>query len=232
MQDTAKYFDAESAAWSARYDASPHFRTRLETTLGWIAAHPGPLDLLDYGCGSGVLLRALAPLGHRLTGVDVSEGMLAAARETLSGVPGDVRLEQVDAPHAEYAARTYDGVTCLGVVEYVDDAEAFLARVAGLVKPGGFLIVSYPNRASLLRKFERAVFRHARLFRALGLFGHLTGPDSYLHVQRHQFTLAGMSSRLAAHGLRLYQHKHHVAPGPLQSLALLGMTTIAEFRKA
>lgn len=230
-QDIAAYFDAESSAWSERYAESPHFRERRDTAISWIAAHGGPLDLLDYGCGSGVLLKALAPKGHRLCGVDVSEGMLEAARKNLLGL--DVSLEAVDS--AGHASRQFDGVTCLGVIEYVPDAESLLHRLGDRVRGGGFLILSFPNRGSLLRKLEATIFRLRGPLGRLGLFRSLTGPESYLHLQRHQFTLGEVASILRAQGFSPVRKHVHVAPGLLRRFAgspMIGMTIIAEFVRA
>lgn len=229
-KDIAAYFDGESSAWSERYSESPHFRERRDTALSWIAAHGGPLELLDYGCGSGVLLKALAPKGHRLCGVDVSPGMLDAARKNLAGLT--VTLETVEG--VVHASRQFDGVTCLGVIEYVPDAEALLHRLGDRVRGGGFLILSFPNRGSLLRKLEAAIFRLRGPLGRLGLFKSLTGPESYLHLQRHQFTLGEVAAILRAQGFSPVRKHLHVAPGSMRCLAgspLVGMTIIAEFTR-
>jgi 2-polyprenyl-3-methyl-5-hydroxy-6-metoxy-1,4-benzoquinol methylase len=229
-RNTNTYFDGESEAWSARYTRSRHFQARLRTAMEWIGAHGGPLSLLDYGCGSGVLLRELAPLGHRLTGVDASDGMLASARKDLSGV-AEVTLERAGDAAAAHTSQHFDGVTCLGVIEYVDAPQALLKTLAERVRPGGFLIVSFPNDTSVLRTVERWIFKHATLFRALGLFKGITGPESYLHFQKHRFALADISAALGLAPARTFCHVAPSVLGKLEHHPRIGMTTIAEFIK-
>jgi len=236
---TATYFDAEAESWSQRYGERRQFRDRLRTVLDWVAGRPAPSELLDYGCGSGDLIVNLAKAGHRVTGVDVSPAMLAASRKALvaAGVsPANYTLEQVQADGSCAAfSRSYDGITSLGVLEYMDDPTAALKTFARILRPGGFLIVSIPNQLSLLRRVERLVFQHPDPFRRLDLFRNLTGDDCYLHFQRHQFRLSEVDALMAALGLKLGRKLYHAGPpavlAPLEKLEAVGMTLIVEFVK-
>jgi 2-polyprenyl-3-methyl-5-hydroxy-6-metoxy-1,4-benzoquinol methylase len=233
---TAEYFDTEAGGWSDRYRNSRHFRTRLETVLGWLQEVPAGLSLLDYGCGSGVLLRELAMAGHQVTGVDVSEGMLAAARANVKNAPQPVRLER--AGHnfeGAYLDETYDGIISLGVIEYLENPYDLLEKLAARLRPGGFLVLSYPNQGSLLRGIESLIFRNSEVFRPLGLFPSLTGADSYLHHQKHRFSPKMLGRFLQQHGLMPERARYHVAPsllGPLQYHPIFAMTAISRFTKA
>ena len=73
-QATAAYFYGEAAGWSGRYLESRHFRARLGTVLGWLVKKSPGLSILDYGCGSGVLLRELAG-SHPADGGDDAIGV-------------------------------------------------------------------------------------------------------------------------------------------------------------
>src|SRR5215470_3696020 len=83
QRDTIRYFDRLAGQWTERYSRSSHFRRRLETVLAWVDAEPRGSSLLDFGCGSGVMVRALVERGFTVTGVDASFGMIEAAREHL-----------------------------------------------------------------------------------------------------------------------------------------------------
>jgi SAM-dependent methyltransferase len=234
--DTAAYFDGEAAGWSGRYLGSRHFRARLETVLGWLVKMSSPgLSILDYGCGSGVLLRELSARGFQVTGVDVSEGMLDQARRNLADA-GSVRLERVGPDFlGAYLGAAYDVITSLGVLEYLDDPWRLLEMLADVLKPGGSLIISVPNRASLLRFAERIVFRNPGSFRAIRLFPHLTGPQSYLNFQRYQFTVAELNRFMHGRSLHVDRVRYHVAPGGLGALegwSAVGMTAIICYRKS
>lgn len=231
--DMVAYFDQEAAEWSGLYLESWHFRARLETVLGWLAQMSPGLSVLDYGCGSGVLLRELATRGFQVTGVDMSEGMLDAARRNLVDA-GSVRLERVGPDFlGAYLDADYDVVTSLGVLEYLDDPWRLLEMLADVLKPGGRLIISVPNRASLLRFAERIAFRNPGPFRTIRLFS-----QNYLNLlnfQRHQFTVVELKRFMHSRDLQIDRVHYHVAPNGLRALegwSAVGMTVIISYRKS
>lgn len=233
---TAGYFDQQALRWTQKYGHDGYFRERLSTVLNWLHDLPVGLSLLDYGCGSGVLLAELARLGHTITGVDVSAGMLASARRTLeaAGVPSEhFGLEQVgEDSQGKYLEQSYDVIISLGVIEYVDRPMELLARLVDRLRPQGSMILSFPNRSSVLRKIERFIFKYPFPFRPLGIFSHLTAADSYLNFQKHQFIIQEIDQFFAGRGLLRERMQCYVAPGSLRRWSahpLVGMTVMAEF---
>jgi 2-polyprenyl-3-methyl-5-hydroxy-6-metoxy-1,4-benzoquinol methylase len=235
---TVAYFNAVAAAWNLRYTESRHFQERLQKVLAWVAAYPPQTPILDFGCGSGVLLKALSAANFKLTGVDISPRMIDEARRNLATVPQNerARLFQVgpdfEGPHTD---QLYEGIFCLGVLEYLEDPHALLEHLCGLLKPGGFLMLSFPNQESCLRGVEEWVHRNAKFFRPFGILPHITGKDNYLQFQRHQFTLTEMTDDLKPYDMTLKRTHYHVAPGFMQGMANgpgVGMSVITEWIKA
>ncbi|HWK55062.1 MAG TPA: bifunctional 2-polyprenyl-6-hydroxyphenol methylase/3-demethylubiquinol 3-O-methyltransferase UbiG [Hyphomicrobiales bacterium] len=104
-------------------------------------------QVLDVGCGGGILSEAMAQRGARVTGIDMGEAPLGVARLHLLESGLDVRYEHASAE--DYAARhagTFDVVTCLEMLEHVPDPASVLQACAMLLKPGGQLFVSTINR--------------------------------------------------------------------------------------
>jgi SAM-dependent methyltransferase len=103
------------------------------------AERPGARTLLDVGCGTGVHLAELAR-AYEVAGVDLSEDMLAVARQRLPGVP----LVQAD-QRAFDLGRTFDAVVCLfsaiGYVRSVEELDAAVASMARHVGDGGVLLI-------------------------------------------------------------------------------------------
>jgi len=239
MTTTTEYFDRMAGHWTEKYQRDGFFRRRLETVLSWFDGEPAASSILDFGCGSGVLMGALLQCGRTVTGVDASPVMIETARAHLKSgaVRGRYTLELIDPEQfaGRYLTTVYAGVVCLGVLEYVPNASTLLARLGSVVAPGGVLILSAPNRSSLLRMIETTVYKHPGLFKRVPPFAHLTGVDTYRRFQTHQFTLSELSRVLASARFQLEEARYQVAPPPLQALdrhRLIGMTVLAKYRKA
>ncbi len=103
--------------------------------------------VLDMGCGAGLLAEPLARLGGSVTGVDAALENVAVAKAhaAQSGLSIDYRTGDT----AAVAGEQFDLITCLEVVEHVADPATFIAGLAGLLAPGGLLILSTPNRTTL-----------------------------------------------------------------------------------
>ena len=97
---------------------------------------------LDVGCGAGLLAEPLARLGARVTGLDASPELIAAARDHAAamGLEIDYRAGEL----AELKGQ-YDLITCMEVIEHVAEPAMFVRHLAARLAPGGLLIMSTPN---------------------------------------------------------------------------------------
>jgi len=104
-------------------------------------------QLLDVGCGGGILAEAMAIRGATVTGIDMGEAPLAVARlhQLESGVNVNYRHITAEALAAEQPAQ-YDIVTCMEMLEHVPDPQSIISACATLCKPGGSLYFSTLNR--------------------------------------------------------------------------------------
>jgi 2-polyprenyl-6-hydroxyphenyl methylase/3-demethylubiquinone-9 3-methyltransferase len=104
-------------------------------------------NLLDVGCGGGILSEAMAALGAVVTGIDASQAPLAVAKMHLkeSGLNVDYRLATAEAFSAEHPDR-FDLVTCMELLEHVPDPASVVSACQRLVKPGGDVIFATLNR--------------------------------------------------------------------------------------
>ncbi|KAJ7756431.1 S-adenosyl-L-methionine-dependent methyltransferase [Mycena maculata] len=137
------------------------------------------LDVLDVGCGGGLLSESLARLGAKTLGVDASEANISIAKLHAAQDPGlssSTTLSYLHTPAEVLLSDTkrYDVVCSMEVLEHVDNPPAFLDTCAQLVKPGGHLFLSTISRTALayfltifmaedvLRKVARGTHTHAK----------------------------------------------------------------------
>lgn len=104
-------------------------------------------DVLDIGCGGGILSEGMASRGATVTGIDLSEKALGVARLHLfeSGLKVDYRLVGAEEFATQYPGQ-YDVVTCMEMLEHVPDPASTIMACAKLVKPGGHVFFSTLNR--------------------------------------------------------------------------------------
>lgn len=106
------------------------------------------LDLLDIGCGGGLLSEPMARLGARVTGIDAAPRNIATAALHAEGQDLAIDYRATTAETLAEAGRQYDIVLALEIVEHVADVDLFLRCCGGLVKPGGLLFLSTLNRTA------------------------------------------------------------------------------------
>ncbi|KAF8314678.1 ubiquinone biosynthesis O-methyltransferase [Clavulina sp. PMI_390] len=111
------------------------------------------LDVLDIGCGGGLLSECLSRLGASSTlGIDASSSNIEIAKihsqldRRLAGV---LSYENVTSTDLVESGRVFDVVCSMEVLEHVDNPNAFLHSCANLVKPGGHLFLSTISRTPL-----------------------------------------------------------------------------------
>ena len=117
--------------------------------LGYVAQRV-PLrgaEVLDVGCGAGLLSEALAVEGAQVTALDLAPELIKVAKlhRLESGVSVDYRLQSVESLAMEMPGR-FDAITCMEMLEHVPDPAAIIQACATLLKPGGRLFLSTLNR--------------------------------------------------------------------------------------
>jgi len=209
--DAVAYHASLAHDWDRRYQQRS-FHARREVLAkclhGWDL---GGTLWLDAGCGTGALARWLASRGCSVLGVDAASEMVTAARAT----PAQDYSDRLSFVRVQTIARlalddcSLDGVLCSSVLEYVPDPNACLVEFARVLKAGGLLLVSVPNRNSVVRRMQLACHR----------LGGLAGQSwcKFLDYSRHQYSRREFERLLLGAGLS--SHKLVPFGGPLPGLA-------------
>lgn len=142
-------FDATAQRW---WDPQGEFRplhVLNPVRLDYIDACSGlpGRQVLDVGCGGGLLSEAMARRGATVTGIDLGEATIEVAQLHALENKVSVRyLREAAETHAAHSPGAYDVVTCMEMLEHVPEPASVLRALHTLVKPGGRVIVSTLNR--------------------------------------------------------------------------------------
>jgi len=121
------------------------FWQRLHVVMKFVEQCAPFANVLDFGCGSGVLLPFLAKHSQRVIGLDVNLLAYQVMSKRLN-FPDSIEVRIVNQfPLGSFPARSFDLITALDVLEHVDDLSSTLHDLMRLLKPGGWLVVSGPT---------------------------------------------------------------------------------------
>ena len=134
------------------WDPQGEFRPLHEINplrLAWIEGL-APLagkDVLDVGCGGGILSEAMARSGARVTGIDLADKPLKVAELHLHESGFSISYQKISPEElAEKTPGAFDLVTCMELLEHVPDPARTVAACAKLARPGGHVFFSTINR--------------------------------------------------------------------------------------
>lgn len=154
MKDNRSYYD-DFASW---YERERHhgYHALIDQLQVEIAR---PLaegrDALEVGCGTGMILKEIAPHARHAVGVDISRGMLEQAHQRgLDVVEGSA----TDLPFAD---ASFDAVYSFKVLAHVQDIARAMSEVSRVLRPGGRAALEFYNRRSLRYVIKRLKRPHA-----------------------------------------------------------------------
>ena len=158
---------AFNVGWNSSYTNQPypleHMREYVETTVERIQSLR-PAEVLEIGCGTGMLLLRIAPGCRRYVGVDFSALSIQSLRRQMEDLGGDwaqvTLLEQTADTPTGFEENSFDTVVINSVAQYFPDVEYLqkvLLEAVRVVKPGGTIFVGDVRSLPLLGAFAVAV---------------------------------------------------------------------------
>jgi len=167
-EEIARFTELAEEWWNpdgkfrAMHDFNP---VRRDYILDCIATHFGRhgaepdglagLDVLDVGCGAGLLCEPVAEHGARVVGIDATARNIEVARWHSARQGLSIDYRHTLAADLRQGGESFDVVLNTEVVEHVTDVGQLLADCSALVRPGGIMIVATLNRT--LRAYVLAI---------------------------------------------------------------------------
>lgn len=145
-------------------------QVRLKLVLDIINKENLSGKFIDLGCKDGYLLDKVKSLGYSVHGCDISENIVKVLSKQGFNVQ-KVDLQKI----LPYENDSFDVITCLQVIEHLTNPEHLLTEIYRILKPGGVLILSTPNLASI----------GSRLRLLFGLFPLQLSPCEKWHFGNH-----------------------------------------------
>ncbi len=166
---TRAYYDEFAERYEARRDGRDpggYHDLLDELEAGFVERYGRGRDVLEVGCGTGLVLRRIGEFARSAKGVDLSPGMLERARAR------GLDVAEASATSLPFADASFDVACAFKVLAHVREVEAALAEMARVVRPGGHVLAELYNPVSfrgLAKRFgpagaisdksdERAVF--------------------------------------------------------------------------
>lgn len=193
-------------------------------------------QLLDCGCGPGILVELAARHHFSYWGIDISSAMLALARrQPHNGDATAIRVVRGSVEYLPFRSESFDAAASLGVIEYVPDDNRLVAEMVRVVKPGGYVLIAITNKRSynllfegplnVLRRSRVAVPVLSALKSAIGL-----GQFRRAEFEKRRHVPHRFEERLRSHGLTIVETSswgfnllphpfHHLCGGRLNAWA-------------
>lgn len=127
-------------------------RLVIRTTKKFIRPNK-PKKILEGGCGNGQFVYAFREIGYDSYGIDYAEKTISKIKEIFP----DMKVSIGDVRKINFPDNYFDGYWSIGVVEhFYDGYDAIIKEARRVIKPGGFLFISFPYM-SPLRKIKAAL---------------------------------------------------------------------------
>ena len=154
-------------------------------------------NVLDLGCGGGLLAEAMAAKNAIVTGLDISKNAIAVAQAHKARMGLEIDYVAVSAEeYAEKNKQRFDVITCMELLEHLPDVNSLLGACREMLKPGGDLFLATINRTA--RSYMAAIIAAEYILKLLPRGTHdyarfIKPSELNKWLQQNHFTLINIS---------------------------------------
>ena len=152
-------FDELSSEWwneTGNFEALHSFNpTRIKFILNSIGKSIKSLNILDVGCGGGILCEPLARLEANVTGIDENEKAILVARKHAKKMNLKINYKQGSINDISFQKK-FDIITCMEVLEHVESVDLLIKKSRECLKNGGVFVGSTINQT--ITSYLTAIF--------------------------------------------------------------------------
>jgi len=142
MNTEKRDFDKEAASWDAKPSRIKQANDVFKAIAGLVILNP-TMDVLDFGCGTGLVTVQFSPLVHSITGVDSSRKMLEVLQSKIADQHlNNVKTQFLDFDKGGVLEGRYDLIVSSMTFHHVRDIEPLLAQFHKITAPSGTLCVA------------------------------------------------------------------------------------------
>ncbi len=146
--EVEKFADLAERWWDPKGEFKPlHIINPLRAEFIASRVDLKNMDVLDVGCGGGLLCEALFDFNAKISGIDAAGPGIEIAKRHAKDNCKEILYRDITAEElVDSESEKYDVVTCLEVIEHVPDPQSLVTACSNLLKPGGSLFLSTINR--------------------------------------------------------------------------------------
>ena len=157
--DNKNIFDELSNDWwneTGSFEALHSFNPiRIKFILNLIGKSIKSLNILDIGCGGGILCEPLARLGANVTGIDENEKAILVAKKHAKKMNLRINYKKGNITDVSFQKK-FDIITCMEVLEHVDSVDLLIKKSRESLNNGGFFVGSTINQT--ITSYLTAIF--------------------------------------------------------------------------
>ena len=142
--DNRAYYD-DFAGWYEKERHLPYHRMLDDLEVELVERYGAGKDVLEVGCGTGLILHRVHQFANSARGIDLSGGMLAKAAER------GLAVAQASATELPIADNSVDLAYSFKVLAHIPDIAGAMREMARVVRPGGWVLAEFYNARSLRR---------------------------------------------------------------------------------